>query len=97
MVPLALLSRAQSADGHVTAQSEPSALAGEAGLAERSVVMEELEKLLNDLARPIWVWRAGRAMTSSKHPGQARGAETRRVHALAEIQKMLDDYHEGRK
>lgn len=65
-------------------------------MAERSVVVDELEKLLSEMARPIWVWRAARAQTGMQAPGRARGAETRRVNALIEIQDMLNRYAEGK-
>lgn len=50
--------------------------------------MDKYEKLIDELTRPIFVWRMARA------DHQRKGAETRRVNALAEIEAILDKFNE---
>lgn len=53
-----------------------------------------IERLLNDLARPIRVWRFARGLLGNVFlsPGQYRGAEKRRTNALTEADAMIRRY-----
>ena len=55
---------------------------------------DALERLLNEMARPIRVWRFAVGLLRNVYlkPGAYTGAETRRINALTEIDQMMREY-----
>lgn len=53
---------------------------------------DRLEKLIEDMARPVWILRSANGLLRSSTqlvPGRREGAATRRTNALAEIRRLV--------
>lgn len=50
---------------------------------------KRLEELLNQLTRPMFIWRMARGLLSSAAPSVAAAAERRRVQALEEVAAII--------